>query len=63
MKGKKKKGVLEFSSDNADYILNLNPWRKEIAVENLENVDAIIVETGLYEYNIWDLENLIYNIF
>jgi len=63
MKGKKKRGVLEFSTPDADYILNLNPWREEIAVENLENVDAIIVETGLYEYNIWDIENLIYNIF
>jgi len=61
MKGKKKRGVLEFSTPDADYILNLNPWREEIAVENLENVDAIIVETGPYEYNIWDLENLIYS--
>lgn len=61
MKGKKKRGVLEFSTHSADYMLNLNPRVKESVAENLENADAIIVETGPYEYDVWDLENLYYH--
>ncbi|MCK5234358.1 MAG: hypothetical protein KAJ88_00810 [Candidatus Aenigmarchaeota archaeon] len=47
-----------FSTDNADYCLNYGDHFTITDIEDIEQYDAIVVETGFRDYDDWDLKYL-----
>jgi len=52
----------DFSTKNADYTLHYGAHNRETKIDDLENYDAIVLESGFHTYEEWKFLDLLYDI-